>query len=195
MEVDLPPGTPLRLVVIGISGAGKTTFATRVAKALAIPQIELDLLNWRPGWHDRYVHEFEAFKADVVQAIASENWVLAGGYSRVRPMIFERANIVVWLDMPKSIVFGQVFLRSLKRTTDRKPILNGNHESFLRWFNKGHPIQIVWNNYQRKREKYEAQLSGPEAAHLKLIQCRTRKDVEAAFAAVIQQKIDRPRQI
>lgn len=183
------------MVVIGISGSGKTTFATRVSKALGIPQIELDLLNWRPGWYNRYVLEFEAFRNDVAQAISQESWVLAGGYTRIRPMILERANMVIWLDLPKSVVLRQVFWRSLKRATDGKPILNGNHETFLRWFGKGHPIQIVWNNFKRKQESFKAQLASPEAAHLKLIQCRSRREVEAAFDLMQEHKNDKPRQI
>lgn len=176
--------SPLRVVVIGVSGSGKTSFATRLAKQLDLKQIELDLLNWRPNWHDRYVHEFEAFEADVLREISDPEWVLAGGYSKVRAMIFARANTVVWLDLPKTLVLRQVIWRSIRRAVSRKPILNGNYESFLRWFNTGHPIQIVWRHYARKTQTYKAQLAAPDAAHLRVFQCKSRADVEETLRSL-----------
>ena len=189
-EFELPSDTPLRVVIVGCSGSGKTTFATRLAQALDVPQIELDLLNWRPGWYDRYVNEFDAFQADLAKEISSENWVLAGGYTRVRSMIFERATVVVWLDLPKFLVFRQVFFRSLMRAVDGKPILNGNRERFTQWFvNKGHPIQIVLFQFARKRAKIEAQLGDEVAAHLIQVRCQSRRDVADALTTLASYKI------
>lgn len=179
---------PLRVVVVGLSGSGKTTFATQLAEATGLAQIELDLLNWRPGWYDRYVHEHEAFRADVANAIAGEAWVLAGGYSKVRPMVFARANTLVWLDLPKALVMRQVLWRSIQRATDGKLILNGNRETFDRWFKKGHPIGIVWNHYGRKSAAIEAQLATAEAAHLRVYRCTTRKQASATLAELSRQK-------
>ncbi|MEO1322106.1 MAG: hypothetical protein AAFV59_03775 [Pseudomonadota bacterium] len=191
MKIDFAKehSIPFRVVVVGCSGSGKTTFATRLASALDISHIELDLLNWRPGWHDRYVHEFDAFQSDLALEISHENWVLAGGYTRVRSMIFARASIVVWLDLPKHIVLRQVVFRSLMRVIDRQPILNGNRERFWQWFtNKGHPIQIVLFQFAQKRVKIKAQLDDESAAHLIKIRCRSRQEVADAFATLTSDK-------
>jgi energy-coupling factor transporter ATP-binding protein EcfA2 len=42
----------MRIVVVGTSGAGKTTLARRIAALLELPHIELDAINWQPGWRD-----------------------------------------------------------------------------------------------------------------------------------------------
>ena len=42
----------MRIVVIGASGAGKTTLARWIAGQLGLPHIELDAINWQPGWRD-----------------------------------------------------------------------------------------------------------------------------------------------
>jgi adenylate kinase family enzyme len=40
----------MRIVVVGTSGAGKTTLARRIAALL--PHIELDASNWQSGCRD-----------------------------------------------------------------------------------------------------------------------------------------------
>ena len=35
---------------MGNSGSGKTTLAARLAEALDADLVELDALNWEPGW-------------------------------------------------------------------------------------------------------------------------------------------------
>ena len=171
-----------RVSVIGISGSGKTTFAERLAGRLHAPLHELDLINWRPGWYDRYVREFDAFRADVEAAAAGDTWVFSGGYSKVRPLIWGRATHVVWLDLPFPVVLRQVVGRSWSRAIDRTPILNGNTESFSRWIDKGHPIQLVVRNFNRKRAQFEAMVADPAYAHLQVFRCRSHAEAEAAAA-------------
>ena len=167
-----------RIVVMGISGSGKTTYAASIAEAANLTHIELDLLNWRANWYDRYVNEFEAFEADLIAQISKSSWVLSGGYTKVRPMILARAQAVVWLDLPKSVVLRQVVTRSLKRAIGKEPILNGNYETFERWLLPGHPIQIVLRNYQRKRQQFQNLLGAPEYAHLKFYRCQSWVEAE-----------------
>jgi adenylate kinase family enzyme len=39
-----------RVVVIGTSCVGKTTFARSLAHVLSCPHVELDALHWQPNW-------------------------------------------------------------------------------------------------------------------------------------------------
>ena len=171
----------LRVSVIGISGSGKTTFAERLAAALDAPQHELDLINWGPNWYNRYAEEFDAFKADVKTAADQDRWVFSGGYSGVRPMIWSRATHVVWLDLPFWTVFRQVLGRSWSRAFDKEPILNGNTETFARWLNKGHPIQLVVRHFSRKRRQFLAMTEDKTYAHLSVFRCRSHADADAAL--------------
>ena len=58
-----------RVVVVGCSGSGKTTFARQLARLLGSPHIELDALHWLPNWVPRPTNEFRAL---VAQAVAQE---------------------------------------------------------------------------------------------------------------------------
>jgi hypothetical protein len=46
------PERLMRIVVVGTSGAGKTTLARKIAALLELLHIELDAINWQSGWRD-----------------------------------------------------------------------------------------------------------------------------------------------
>ena len=48
IEASSPVGR--RIHVVGNSASGKSTFGRRLAEALDAPFVELDALNWQPGW-------------------------------------------------------------------------------------------------------------------------------------------------
>ena len=79
---DLETASPIgrRIQILGNTGSGKSTLAARLAQVLDAAFVELDALNWEPGWvgvHDRDPQELERrFHA----ATRGERWVVAGSY-------------------------------------------------------------------------------------------------------------------
>ena len=41
---------PLRVLVVGAPGAGKSTLASQIANVLSVPYVQLDALFHGPGW-------------------------------------------------------------------------------------------------------------------------------------------------
>ena len=144
----------LRINVIGTSGAGKTTLAARLGERLAVPHVELDALNWGPDWTERPP---EDFRADLAAFIAQDAWVLCGNYTRIRPMLMERANVIVWLDYPRWLVTWRVLCRSVERAWTGRELWAGNRESFrLTFFSRD---SIIWwsiKTFGKNRRKYRA---------------------------------------
>ena len=70
----------MRVVVIGSSGAGKSTFGRRLAEACDLKHIELDALNWPPGWRNRSAAAPEEFERLIEMAIAADCWIIDGNY-------------------------------------------------------------------------------------------------------------------
>ncbi|MGA9532733.1 MAG: hypothetical protein WBR18_08475 [Anaerolineales bacterium] len=99
-----------RIVVVGTSCAGKTTFAEQVAARCSIPHVELDDLYWFPDWEPR---PLEVFRNAVRAAAAEQDWVIDGNYSKARDLIWPRATDIVWLNLP----FRTVFWRALQDWT------------------------------------------------------------------------------
>ena len=172
----------MRVVVIGTSGSGKTTFASRLSKQLGIPHVELDLVNWQPGWYSLSESEPDRFIALVDAATASDRWTVSGGYSKVRRMLWSKATHLVWLDLPKRVVMRQVIWRSLGRAALPRDVFPGCRDDVWRLFTREHPIRWAWTTHDSRRPRYEEMLNEPEFAHLKVLRCLSREDVNNAFA-------------
>jgi adenylate kinase family enzyme len=97
-----------RILVVGISGAGKTTLARRIAEATGLPLVHLDREHWRPGWVEPPKPQW---RARVAELAAGDVWVMDGNYGGTFDLRLPRADAVVWLD------YGR--LRSIARAWRR----------------------------------------------------------------------------
>ena len=165
-----------RVVVIGSSCVGKTTFAKNLAEVLNVKHIEMDLLNWLPEWQERSTEELRSL---VKRETSDESWVLDGNYSRVRDITWKRATHIVWLDLS----FPTVFYRAVKRTTLRaytgEDICNGNRETFRQSFLSTDSM-IIWvlKTFHSRRRRYKKQLEDNENLRLKFLIFRKPLEVE-----------------
>ena len=148
----------MRLVVVGCSGSGKTTMAKALSRALDIPHVELDGLNWQPGWVDLAIHDPDAFFQRISEAAAGEAWVMDGNYTKAREAHWSRATAIIWMDTPRWRVMPQVIWRSFTRAIGKKELWpgTGNREEFRRWLDSEHPIRWAWDTWGQVRERYGA---------------------------------------
>ena len=131
----------MRLLVVGTSGAGKTTFARQLAACLDAPHVELDALYWLPEWQKRPVEEFQVL---VASATTEPRWVVDGNYRSVREIILPRATAVVWLNYSRATILCRVIRRTLQRTLRRERLWGGNRESLAKAFFSKESI-ILWS--------------------------------------------------
>jgi len=175
MALDDHPGQ--RINVVGTTGSGKTTVAAALAARLGLPHIELDALFWKPGWETTPDPEFLP-KVDL--ATRGDHWVLDGNYSRTRPIVWPRADTVVWLDYSFPRVFLQLLRRTIRRAATKQELWNGCRESWRVSFFSRDSI-LVWclKTYGVRRRNYPAILARPVHRHLKLIRLKTPKEAAA----------------
>jgi len=104
-------GDPRRVVVLGVTGSGKTTAGARIARAIGARHVELDALYWGPNWT---AGEPEAFREQVRAAIEGcERWVTDGGYATiVMDITWVHADAIVWLDYPLWLTMWRLFRRT-----------------------------------------------------------------------------------
>ena len=141
------------MLVGGTSGAGKTTLAATIADTLGCPRIELDALHHGPGWIPR-----PEFAADVARFIAGPTWVTEFQYDAVRDQLLQRADLFVWLDLPRPVVMRSVVRRTLVRRLRREELWNGNREPPLRTFltDREHIVRWAWRMHAPDRIRLAA---------------------------------------
>ena len=94
-----------KVLVIGCSGAGKSTFARRLRDITGLPLYYLDRL-----WHkaDRTHITREEFDRVLAEWLARPAWILDGDYSRTLPQRLEACDTVFFLDFPLEVCLAGV---------------------------------------------------------------------------------------
>jgi adenylate kinase family enzyme len=171
-----------RVSVVGNSGSGKTTVAAALAGAIGAPHLELDAVFHQPNWKPL---DTETFRAKVGAIVTADAWVVDGNYDRVRDLIWQRADTVVWLDLPRRTVMRQLILRTLRRMATREELWNGNTEPWRDLFRLDPEQSILrwaWTQHDKYVGRYGAAIHDPANAHLTFIRLTSPAEV-ARFVA------------
>jgi adenylate kinase family enzyme len=169
-----------RIVVVGSSGSGKTTVASELAERLGVKHVELDALHHGPNWTEASADELrEAVSREIDGA---DGWVVDGGYhGKLGDFVLERADTVVWLDLPLRTCLIRLWHRTLHRIRDDVELWNGNRETWrgafwgresLFWFT----IRI----HRSRRRRWPARFAG--LPRLDVVRLRTPREVDAFLA-------------
>ena len=171
-----------RVSVVGNSGSGKSTLARALADAIGGSHLELDSVFHQPGWTPLDADEFRRI---VAEAVAGDRWVIDGNYSAVRPIVWARADTVVWLDLPRRTVMRQVIWRTLRRGVTREELWNGNREplrNFLTWAPEESIISWAWHSHAKYHDRYAAAAADPANAHLTFVRLTSRRAITRFLA-------------
>ena len=171
-----------RISVVGTTGSGKTTVARQISSLLKLPYIELDALYWDENW--KGVSD-PVFRERVISAVKAEQWVIDGNYSRIRSLVWERADTVVYLDYSFWRTFWQLFTRTIKRSIQQKELWHGNREDLRRSFFSSDSIMLwMLKSYKRRRKQYAILMQQPENVHLCFVQLKTPRTTKAWLSSL-----------
>ena len=136
-------------MIVGQTGSGKSTLARELGKLLELPVIHIDLIHWEAGWIERSGPEKDWLCAEVH---ARDSWIFEGGRSSTWQERLQRANVLIWLDVPLSIRAWRIFRRTLRyRGRSRPDLPEGCPERFNWAFTKW-----IWDS--RKSAKHKMQV-------------------------------------
>lgn len=157
-------------------GSGKTFLSNAIGTGLGLPVVRLDAFRHGPNWTE--VAE-ELFLERVAIAAAENLWVMDGTYPSVRPVIWRRADTVIWIDLDRPVVMRQVIWRSLRDWATRTESIPGNCEQLRNFVKPWHPIRWTWSNHARLRKCERIWREDLRWRHLDFVHLHSRRDIDA----------------
>jgi adenylate kinase family enzyme len=115
----------------------------------------------------------------VTAIVSAEGWVIDGNYSAIQPLVWERADTVIWLDPPRWTVMRRIIWWTIRRAAGRTELWNGNRErwhNLFTWDEQESVISWAWHHYPIYRQRYAAAARDPRYAHLVLRRIATCAD-------------------
>lgn len=82
-----------KIMVFGLPGSGKSTFATKLAQSLKLPIYHLDKHFYVENWVERDYQEF----LDIQQSFVNQSrWVIDGNAMKSLEMRFQKADVAIY---------------------------------------------------------------------------------------------------
>jgi adenylate kinase family enzyme len=172
-----------RVSIQGISGSGKTTVGAALARRLGVRHVETDALVHGPNWSETPDDELRAALEPI---LSSDGWVVDSDYRRkLGTLVLERADTVVWLDLPLHVCLRRLWGRTIPRVRHRQPLWNGNLESwrgaFLGWDSL---FVYAIRKHMTQRRRMPRLLAQLELGHLNVVRLRSAAEVERWLGTV-----------
>jgi adenylate kinase family enzyme len=159
-------------VTASASGNGKTTVGRALADRLGAPFVELDAIVHGPNWSEISDDELRRVLEPIV---AGKAWVIDGGYrKKIGDLVLERADTVVWLDLPVRVWLPRLVRRTLRRIREDETLWNSNKEHWRTAFwGRESLLGYALRMHFSRRRRYPREL-----AAYPVIRLRTQAEVD-----------------
>jgi len=159
-----------RVLIIGSSGAGKSTFARKLGEKTGLEIIHLDVLHWKPNWTEP---DKEEWQKTVEEALKGDSWIIDGNFGGTMEMRIKASDTVIFFDLPRALCVYRILKRVITyRKGTRPDMAEGCDEKFdwkfLKW---------VWDFPKQTKPKIEERLKRFENEKT-IIRFESRKEVE-----------------
>ena len=104
-----------RIIIIGCSGSGKTTFAEKLCEKIGLPLFYLDAIWHKPDKTHISRDEFDARLSEILELDA---WIIDGNYSRTVERRMAACDTVILFDLPVEACLEGAMSRLGKKRRD-----------------------------------------------------------------------------
>jgi adenylate kinase family enzyme len=157
---DLPDLTRhRRIVIVGVTGSGKSSLAVRLAAIGGMPHVRVDDLMWRPGWVQL---DASAQAAAVAPHVDADAWVLDGLWTATREVVLPRTDLVIALDYARRVSLGRLLNRTVHRIRSHEPACGGNTETWGTALSRDSIVAWHFRTFDRKHEQIEQMVAAPD---------------------------------
>jgi hypothetical protein len=169
-------GGAQRIAVLGCSGSGKSTLAAALSEKLELPYVATDQVFWTVDWRPAPAADVRAWLA---AAVSQARWVSDGNFDNDRDLLWARAELIVWLDLPLHVVLGQALRRNLMWWLQRTPVWGGQRMTLAKAFGG---VRHALRSHGLKRATYPAWLAACEPTPF--VRLRSKAEMANWFAGL-----------
>lgn len=166
----------MKVTIIGNCGSGKSTLARKISEKFNIPHIHLDRFWFEANGHTLPKDNIEGrekvrafIREKVEEFIKLDSWVSDGWYSRVQPTIADRADYIVFLDIP----LWQRILNHIRRI-----FFSERHPELSRWDDFKFLYEIVRRTFTHGAQMKKFIRENPK----EIVHLRSHKEADVFFS-------------
>lgn len=137
-----------RIIIIGNTGAGKTTFAKKLAEKTGLPLVHLDKIWWCGEWEHVSREEFDEVLG---RELEKEEWIIDGNYNRTLPRRLSYADAVFFFDFPTVTCLWGITKRILKSHGKSRDDMGGHCPESFKKASALYRSTLSYNRRNRKR--------------------------------------------
>ena len=119
-----------KVIVIGCSGSGKSTFARKLSLKTGLPLYYLDMIWHKP---DKTTLSEEEFDKRLKNLLLKDRWIIDGNYQRTLEMRLKECDTVFFLNIPTEICLQGAKSRIGKKRIDLPWLETEFDEEFRQW--------------------------------------------------------------
>ncbi len=129
-----------RIAIVGAPGTGKTTLAKNLGKIYELPILHLDNIHYKDNW---VLRDTEERNKIIIEESQKEKWILDGTFIDTLEERVSKADVVIFLDYPRTTQLKGIFGRRIKHLGKKKFEIPKLDMSFI-WY------VFTYNNERRK---------------------------------------------
>lgn len=146
-------GDTMKLFIVGIVASGKTTLARQLSVRTGVPCYEGDQIAWGFPGEARHKRSPAEQEATIRRIDAAGDWIVEGTDRQAQRILWELADVILFLDPPLRVRLRRIVLRWLRQRLGLEPCNYRPTVSMLR-------AMFRWTReFEQNRAAFERQLA------------------------------------
>ena len=165
-----------RIMIIGCSGSGKSTFSRKLNQLTQIPLVHLDQKYWKSNWVESTGEEWRSTISEIVK---EDQWIMDGNYSGTWDLRIPRADTIIFIDKPTYVCLYRAAKRIISYYGKTRPdMTEGCPERFdLQFFH-----YVLTYNLTRRKSNLKKLENWKKEKQIFVL--RKEKDIKAFFGNI-----------
>lgn len=165
-----------KFALFGPPASGKSTIAKKLSASLSIPHTDLDEILFT----EKGPLPLDEFRGEAETVTRGDSWVVEGNYSKLADVVWHRADVLVWLDLPLSLVVRRIVCRSLRQLAGLDTSTQAQRLTWNRaFFGRRSMLRTAIRKYRNNRPRYAQQVAETAALGVRVVRVRSGREADA----------------